>query len=145
MTPACLGHPEPYDALMDYISGPEHRKALDAARAMCGACSLSATCLRDNAAEPWALAVLGRRLPATERPTCGTPAGYSSHIRHREETCERCREANRGKRPRRPRREAKCGTESGYKRHRRNGEPTCAACREAQGVANARRRERVAA
>lgn len=156
--PACLGRPEPYDTLMDYISGPEYRTALETARSLCGACPISATCLRDNIGERWANAVLGRKLPAVERESCGSSAGAKQHYRAGEETCEPCKAYQRGANAKRreardrtpgqlhPRRVAVCGTESGYKKHLRNGEPTCAVCRDAQCEANTRRRrEQVAA
>lgn len=94
--PACAGRPEPYDALMDYISGPQYRAALDAARSICGSCPLSPTCLRDNLGERWANAVLGRKLPAVEREGCGTSAGSKRHYAAGEETCDECKAYQRG-------------------------------------------------
>jgi hypothetical protein len=42
MTPACQGNPAPFDTLIDYASGPEHRAAVREAWAMCRECPLLA-------------------------------------------------------------------------------------------------------
>ena len=97
--PACLGKPEPYDVLVDVISGPAHRAAVREARELCSTCPLFATCLRDNRDEMWAKAILGHDLlkKPRRRDKCGTPYGYKLHRASDEKACEDCTAANRGR------------------------------------------------
>ena len=89
--------PTPYDVLIDVVSGPAHRAAVNEARQLCGRCPIQTACLsrEAQAGERWALAVLDHRLPATTRPSCGTRTGAKQHRAAGEDTCEPCRAAMR--------------------------------------------------
>ena len=47
-----------FDTLIDHAGGPAYRGALRVAKQMCGGCPIAATCLRENAEEQWAQAVV---------------------------------------------------------------------------------------
>lgn len=67
---------------------------------------------------------------------CGTPAGYTKHIRRKETACQPCRDAaakykkdHRAKQPPKPpRTPAVCGTAAGYMKHYRAKEKACGTC-----------------
>jgi hypothetical protein len=106
-TPACLGNPDPYDKLHDYISGSVYNAAVIEARTICGTCPLQATCLRDNRHELWVKALIRGPKPLTTRErrkqveaACGTDSGYYRHLRGtktvpKSKPCEACRLAHR--------------------------------------------------
>lgn len=94
--PACEGKPEPFDALMDYVSGPAFRAAQEAARAICARCPIVTECHDRNRDEVWARAItksdsrMGRPVIAPH----GTISAYSRHLNRGETPCGECRAAN---------------------------------------------------
>ena len=102
LEPACAGQPEPYDTLIDTTGGPDYNRAVEKARALCGACPLQAHCLVENRHEPWVIAMIQgpRDSLRRMRADCGTDAGYYRHLRGtktvpRSRPCDACREAHR--------------------------------------------------
>lgn len=94
MTPNCLGRWYVYDVLIDHSSGPVPRHAVDEARTICGGCPLMVACLREHRTEKWAQLIVGARLPAVTRTSCGTDYGYKQHRQNGEESCAKCRAYN---------------------------------------------------
>lgn len=106
LEPACAGQPEPYDTLIDTTGGPDYNRAVEKARALCGACPLQARCLVENRHEPWVIAMIAGPRQSTRTKgsqvaaRCGTDGGYYRHLRGtkavpRSRPCDACREAHR--------------------------------------------------
>lgn len=91
----CTDRWDVYDVLIDQRGGQEWREALDVARSICSTCDLWTTCLRDNAEENWARAIITNRSVHGNAARCGTPAGHRNHRRHGEPACSPCSEAER--------------------------------------------------
>lgn len=76
----CVGRWDVYDVLIDRTDGPAAKSAVRAARDICAACPIAATCLRDNREEPWAKAIIGH--PVTPAGT-DTPQARAALTKHR--------------------------------------------------------------
>jgi hypothetical protein len=92
--PACVGHSDLYDYLIDGRANEgTYRRVVAEARAICGSCPLQQRCLVENRDEDWARAVIGQR-PAINREHCGSRRGYKAHNQFREQACSKCKKAN---------------------------------------------------
>jgi len=143
--PPCTNYPQVYDTLGGSSRGDarfEFLAAKTAARNLCGTCLLrtpdvARACIDGARAgrERWVKVILGTPLKvATVRETCGTPAGYLSHLRQSEVACPSCRAAES------ERTGGRCGTAGGSRKHLRNGEDPCDKCRAAEAKRSAKRR-----
>lgn len=90
----CADNPHPFDVLIDVVSGPEHRRAIEQARAICADCPIVGRCYSENQREPWVQAITGRKAATVHRPSCGNDWGYKQHRQNGEETCAKCRAYN---------------------------------------------------